>query len=135
MPPVNYGRPTALERVIGGICYLTLGLAGLLFIIISGRRGQSQFFRFHFLQSIVVGIIILLVGWTSGVLLSIVAGLLGMLSPVLGGNGPAVTAWIGWGVDLVLKALNLLVLYGMIWAFLGKYAEIPFISDIVRRQM
>lgn len=135
MPAINRVGPTTLERVIAGICYLTLGLAGLLFIIISGQRGQSQFFRFHFLQSIIVGIILLLLGWTSGILVSLLAGLLGMLSPLMGGNGPLVVSWIGWGLDVILKALNLLVFYGMIWAFLGKFAEIPFISDIVRRQM
>jgi hypothetical protein len=26
-------------------------------------------------------------------------------------------------------------LYGLIWAFLGKYAEIPFLSNLVRQQI
>lgn len=131
----NSNRPSALERVIAGICYLTFGLAGLLYIILSGQRGQSQFFRFHFLQSIVVGIIGLLITWSSDFFIQIFGWLLNLMAPALGGNAPAVVFWVGQSVGVILKAFSLLFIYGMIWAFLGKYAEIPFISNIVRRQM
>lgn len=135
MPWTNERGPSTLERVIAGICYLTFGLAGLLYIIISGQRSQSQFFRFHFLQSIVVGIIGFLLSWCSGILVQILGGVLSALSPMLGGNGPQVTYWIAQTVVIVGNAFYFLLLYGMIWAFMGKFAEIPFISDVVRRQM
>lgn len=135
MPWVNNSQPSVVERVVGGLCYLTLGLAGLLFIIISGQRGQSQFFRFHFLQSIIVGIIALLLSWASNVFISLILGLLSMLSGLMGSAAPLVAYWVTQGLTIVLNAFNLLLVYGAIWSFLGKFAEIPFISDLVRRQM
>lgn len=135
MPWLNERGPSGLERVVGGLCYATFGLAGLLYIIISGQRSQSQFFRFHFLQSIVVGIIGLLLSWSSNVFIQLFGGLLSMISPMLGDNGPTVGFWVTQGISVILNAFYLLLVYGMIWAFIGKFAEIPFISDVVRRQM
>ena len=135
MPWMNDQGASTLERVIGGICYLTFGLIGLLFIIISGQRGQSSFFRFHFLQSIVLGIIFMLLQWCSGILVQILIALMNMVAPLLGGAAGTVSLYLFQGVDIFMKAYLLLFVYGMIWAFMGKLAEIPFISDIIRRQM
>jgi len=135
MPWVNQNQPTALERVVGGLCYMTFGLAGLLYMIVSGRRGQTQFFRFHFLQSIILGIIGLLLSWASSIFFTLLQGLTGVLTPVLGNVAPAAQFWITQAVIVVFNATYLLLIYGMIWAFLGKFAEIPFISNIVRQQM
>ncbi len=135
MPWTSEKQPSVLERVIAGICYLTAGLAGLLYIIISGRSGQSSFFRFHFLQSILISIIGLLLSWAGGVLLTIFAKLLGMVDSAAPGVGTQIAMWTAWTLDIVMKAGFLLLVYGMIFAFLGKYAEIPFISNLARQQM
>ncbi|HEY9869545.1 MAG TPA: hypothetical protein V6D08_10305 [Candidatus Obscuribacterales bacterium] len=135
MPWIIDKNPTALERVIAGVCYLTAGLAGLLYIIISGRSGQSSFFRFHFLQSIILYIIGLLLSWASGILLTLVGGMLGMIDNMSPGLGVQIGSFLGVSIDIGLKVGFLLLLYGMIFAFLGKYAEIPFISNLVRQQM
>jgi uncharacterized membrane protein len=133
MPPwMNESTPSGADRVVGGLCYLTMGLAGLLYIIIGGKRGQSSFFRFHFLQSIVLGIISLLLSWSSNVFIMFISSIAGMFGADL---APTIVGWVGFAVDIVSKVGLLLLVYGMIWAFLGKYAEIPFISNIVRQQM
>lgn len=132
MPWVNQTSPTAAERVVGGLCYFTFGLAGLLYIIISGKSGQSSFFRFHFLQSIVLSIIGMLLSWCSNVFISLLGSLFGMLGPELGNQA---VGWLALAVTLIVRASFLLLIYGMVWCFMGKYAEIPFISEIVRRQM
>lgn len=129
---LNESKPSILERIIGGVCYLTMGLVGLLYIIISGRSGQSTFFRFHFLQSIILGIIGVLLNWTSGIFLSLLGGILRMFSPEIAGTA---AYWLDFSIVNILRAAYLLLVYGMIWAFLGKYAEIPFISNLVRQQM
>ena len=135
MPWTNESQPTVLQRVIAGVCYMTAGLAGLLYIVISGRSGQSPFFRFHFLQSIIVSIIGLLLSWAGGVLFTILGKLLGMVDAAAPGVGTQIAFWLGMTLDVVMKAGFLLLVYGMIFAFLGKYAEIPFISNLVRQQM
>lgn len=135
MPWVNQDGPSKLERLIGGLSYLTFGLAGLLYVIVAGRRGQSTFFRFHFLQSIVIGIVWAIMTWASGILVMLLSGILGLLDGFSPGLGTSAALWTGWTVSIVVKAAYLLIVYAMIWAFLGKYAEVPFISGIVRQQM
>ena len=135
MPWINQNEPTKWERLLGGLCYLTFGLVGLLYIIISGRNGQSQFFRFHFLQSIILGIVGLLLSWCSSIFVMIITSMLGLVDGVSHGLGSQLGYWIGLAVVVIVRAAYLLLLYAMIWAFLGKYAEIPFISDVVRKQM
>ncbi len=66
MPSWNNQRgPDMVERVISGLCYLSFGLIGLLYIIVSGKSANSEFFRFHFMQAIVLGILGVLLGWTA----------------------------------------------------------------------
>ena len=129
---MNQSTPSTAERIVAGICYLTFGLVGLLYIVISGRSGQTQFFRFHFLQSIIIGILGLLLSWASAILVSILTAMLSMLGPTIAAQTSGIVIL---AVNILGKAGFVLLLYGMIWAFLGKYAHIPFISNIVYQQM
>jgi uncharacterized membrane protein len=139
MPWTNLNQPTTLEKVIGGLCYLTFGLAGLLYIILGARRDQSEFFRFHFLQSILLGIIGLILGWTSSIFVTLVSSILMAMANFIPAISQELVAQVGAGLALglgyIMNAGVLLLLYGMIFSFLGKYAEIPLISNIVRQQL
>ena len=135
-PPSSTGSnaPT-IEKIIGGLCYLSAGLIGLLYIIVSGKSNQSQFFRFHFLQSIILGIMLLLLRFTEKIIVGICSGILEALSGPTGGASTNAIGYVDMGLGIVLIVLGLVPLYGMIFCFLGKYANIPFISDLVRRNM
>lgn len=139
MPWTNLNQPTTLEKVIGGLCYLTFGLAGLLYIILGGRRDQSEFFRFHFLQSILLGIIGLILGWTSSIFVTLVSSIMMAMANFIPAISQELVAQVSAGLSLglgyIMNAGVLLLLYGMIFSFLGKYAEIPLISNIVRQQL
>ena len=110
------------ERIVGALCYATGGLAGIVYIIISRSSTQTPFFRFHFLQSIVLGIISVLLNWSCR---------------ALGTIAPAITAIPGveTGLNIGLMVYALLPLYGLIFCLLGKRAEIPWLSYVVRNQM
>ena len=73
-----------------------------------------------------------LVGWA----LSIVADMLG---GVLGLAGPAPRALFSTGMHYLIAGIGLIVtvlgIYGLIWAFLGKYAEMPLISKLARNNI
>lgn len=134
-PSSSGSKPPTLERVITGSCYLSGGLVGLLYIIITGRQGQSNFFRFHFLQSILLGIMFLLLQWTADIIVNIGSGLLGLfkgVAPTVALYGPM---YLSTGLSWLLTGYLLLIAYGMIWAFLGKYAEIWWISGFIRQKM
>lgn len=139
MPVINTGKfakgggsnTDTLERLIAGLCYLTLGLAGLIYTIIQGRYARTTFFRFHFLQSILLGIFGMLIGWTSSIFVSIVGGILQMIP----GMGPEMIMVLPLAVSWILKIGTLLLLYGLVMSLLGKEAQIPVVSNIVRQQL
>lgn len=124
--PFPYKKPgsaaTTTEKIMGALSYLTSGLAGLIYIIISRSSYQSDFFRFHFLQSIVLGIISILLSYSIRAFATIAPALAGI-------PGVETALWVG------SFAFGLLPLYGLIFCLLGKYAEIPWLSDVVRNQM
>jgi uncharacterized membrane protein len=132
MPSFNPKNPVAVERTIAGLCYLSGGLIGLLYIIITRSQSQSMFFRFHFLQSMILVAIGILLNLAVGVTQNILGGMLGLLNV---GSPGVVLSYVAMGVGLIMNAGFLLMLYGMIMAFLGKFAEIPVISPLVRQNM
>jgi uncharacterized membrane protein len=128
-------NPEKIEKAMAGLCYLTVGLIGLLYIILSGKSSQSPFFRFHFLQSIILGVLGCLISWAASIFLSIMLGILGLFGDAA--NSPTQLLCIGAGFlgRYGYLAGILLLLYGAVFAFLGRYAEIPIISKLVRQQM
>lgn len=135
MPWFSSSTPSTAERVVAVLSYLSSGLAGIIYVIATGNRSQSMFFRFHFLQSIMTGIFGFLLQWCAGLMLSISTGIASALIFL----GPAMSVVVGNTLILIIglisKAAWLLVLYCAFMAALAKYAEVPFISDMVRRNM
>jgi uncharacterized membrane protein len=132
MPWTNQKKNDAVERAVAGLCYLSMGLTGLLYIIITGKRDQSHFFRFHFLQSILLCVFGFFLSFTGSILQNILGGMLGLVN---GEMAAVVRNGIGT-VELILMGISyLLCLYGLIFAFLGKYAEIPVVSKVVKQQL
>lgn len=132
MPVFNPKNPVAVERTIAGLCYVSGGLIGLLYIIISRSQSQSMFFRFHFLQSMILVALGILLSLTTQITENILGGFLGLMNL---GNHDVVMGYIGLGIQLIMNGGLLLMLYGMVMAFLGKFAEIPLISPLVRQNM
>ncbi|MBX9722880.1 MAG: hypothetical protein K2X81_15875 [Candidatus Obscuribacterales bacterium] len=136
MPWNQYAGPSTTERVVCAACYLTGGIAGILYIIITRSQRQSDFFQFHFLQAVILAILSMLISFA----LSALAGLLGPLIGLVAGLLPESMRMMGGGgIGLLIMTFNtlygLLFVYGLIFALLGKYCEIPLISNIVRDRM
>jgi uncharacterized membrane protein len=130
MPWTNLNKPDTKERIVSGLSYLTFGIAGLLYFIFGGKSSRSPFFNFHFRQSIVLWLLCLLMGMAASALSSILSGTIGLI------NGTASNLLVqplGLAAYLLDKIVYLVSLYGAIWAFLGKYAEVPLVSNLVRK--
>ncbi|HEY9787218.1 MAG TPA: hypothetical protein V6D17_17645 [Candidatus Obscuribacterales bacterium] len=125
--------PDTIVRIVSALCYLTVGLAGIIYIIFQGKHSQAMFFRFHFLQSIILGIIGLLLGWTIGIFVNISEGILGLFPGI--SNPGQIVGSIAFGMQMLLNLGSLLMLYGLIFSLIGRYAEIPLISKLVRQQL
>lgn len=132
MPSFSPKNPVAVERTVAGLCYVSGGLIGLLYIIISRSRSQSMFFRFHFLQSMILVALGILINLTFGITQNILGGMLGLMNL---GSPATILNYLALGIQLIVNGGFLLMIYGMIMAFLGKYAEIPVISPLVRQNM
>jgi uncharacterized membrane protein len=135
MPWMNNRGPDGIERAVSGFCYLSFGLIGLLYIILNGKGSKSEFFRFHFIQAIILGLAATLLSWTAQSFTMILTGVMGLFGSAGQGAAPAVSEVIGGTMGILSKIGFLVLLYGMLWAFLGKIAEIPFLSKLVRQQM
>ncbi len=132
MPWRSQSEPSKLEKVAAGLSYFTFGMTGLLYMLLSKGGTQSQLFRFHMYQAVLLSILAMLFGWALNPLLSICFQIMGAIAPqVVQVAGQAVGM-----ISLVLtNTFYLLLLYGAVWAFLGKFAEVPFISNVVRQNM
>ncbi len=133
MPWINQKNPQMVERAIAGLCYLSGGLIGLLYIVISRSKSQSMFFRFHFLQSMILIALGFLLSLTLSIMNNILGGMASLMQ--LGEQANTILNAVGIGVEWIMRGGILLVLYGMVMAFLGKYAEIPVVSPLVRQNM
>lgn len=132
MPWRSQSDPSKLEKVAAGLSYFTFGMTGLLYLLLSKGGGQSQLFRFHMYQAVLLSIVAMLVGWALGPLLSIAFQIMGAVAPQV---VPVAATAIGWTTLVLTNTFYLLLLYGAVWAFLGKFAEVPFISNVVRQNM
>lgn len=110
---------------------MTFGMSGLLYMIFA-KRGQSPQFKFHAFQSIFLALLGMVVAGGSQPLFMLLAQMVALVSSSAAGMLNS-----GFGVisGIVSLAFLCLSLYGAIWAFLGKFAEIPFVSDLIHRNM
>lgn len=132
MPWRLQSEPTTVERIVGGVSYLTAGIVGLLYMLLSKNGGQSTQFRFHTFQSMFLAIIFVLFRWAVTFLNDLTGP---MLLAIGGDTGRLLYTGVAQLFGILTTAFSLLFLYGAIMAFLGKFAEVPFVSNIVRYNM
>ena len=131
-------KPEILERIVAAACYLSCGLIGLIYILFSGKDSNSSFFRFHFLQSIFIGIFTYLISWAEAIIKDILLGISGLILGIFAPAASLITlidSGIGLVIFLIIKLAYLLIVYCFIFALLGKYAEIPGLSGLIYKQL
>ncbi|HND07039.1 MAG TPA: hypothetical protein PKH78_14770 [Candidatus Obscuribacter sp.] len=133
--PTYFKSPDFTVKLVCAGCYLTFGIAGIIYTIAGGRFKDAPFFRFHFLQSIIIGLLQTLLIWGGGAMISIMVGILGLFGSALGG----ISTLFAGGADLVFKLMGFVFsicsLLGIIQSLRGKQLEIPFVSRLVRQNM
>ncbi|MBZ0187652.1 MAG: hypothetical protein K8F91_15505 [Candidatus Obscuribacterales bacterium] len=135
MRKANHG-PDFHERAVSSVCYLPLGFfIGIGYILLKGKHNNSHFFRFNFYQAVLVQISMTVLQMGGEAVTGIFTSLIGMFSGVLGSGVATVNSAIVWFASFVIAATGLLLVYGIIWCLLGKYAEIPYISNAIRAQV
>jgi len=122
-------------RAISAVCYMTAGIAGLIYILLNAKNNQSMFFRFHFFQAILLGIFASLFAWLGSFLGQFLGGILALFGS--GGVGLAMT--LDTGLMFLFKGLQIVFMVACAWGIIqsirGKYAEVPIVSKLVRANL
>ena len=129
-------EPGIGEKAISALCYFPMGFfIGIGYILFNGAGSNNKFFRFNFFQSIILQILITIIQMGSQSVTGIFVSFIKAAGGALGGVPYNVIEAIYMTVGIFVTAFSLLLFYGIIWTILGKYAEIPFISDVVRQNL
>ena len=125
------------DRIFSGLSCLTYGLTGFLWLIVSHIKGQSlsSFARFHVFQSIFVFIGVYVIGLILNIFLGFVQ-IMPFIGPVVANLVYYVSGYpVIFGLPAVTFLVQALAVYMAAFAFWGKYAEVPGVSDSVRRMI
>lgn len=128
--------PNIKDKIGASVSYLTLGIWGLIWLLISSRSyfDQKDFIRFHCYQSIFVGLLYMFIPQGFAILFSLIIQILGLipfLAPVTNGLHVA-HGILQQGFHYGLLAL---IVYCVIFSLFGKYTNIPYISQIANRML
>ncbi len=124
-----------MVKVMSALCYLTAGLAGFIYIIANGRDNKAMFFRFHFLQALLTGMLCCFITWTGSTLLSTMGGIIGLFGPAALENSMSVLSILAFAIRILGYSFSILIIAGIVQSLRGKYLELPWISKIVRSNL
>ena len=125
-----------IERIVAGLSYPTYGLVGFVWLILGlfTNAKLRSFMQYHIFQSIFLSIAIYLLG----MLLEFILNMLRLipvvniivLNIVMFFNSPVL-----FGLSIIQVIITALLLYCGITAFLGIRTYIPFVSEIIDRNV
>ena len=132
----HHEKPYMIERIVAGLSYLTMGFAGFIWLIIGliRRSNITKFLQYHIFQSIFISI-----GYV--LLCLIFVFILNMLSmiPILNIVAAQIALFFNmpliFGYSIIQTAIYILLFYLAITSFMGLYGRVPFISDIIDRNV
>lgn len=137
-PPVRDSY-TFAEKAISAVVYLPamIGfLAGIVYILAKGPGNDRPFFRFHFYQSVFLSVCMFIIQGIAQGMSGIIVGTLQLMAGIIGQGAASFLAENLLLVSMILQAPFILLLpYGAIMAMLGKTTNIPWVSNLIRRNI
>jgi len=133
----NSNEPMLIDRVISVLTYLTMGFIGFIWIIISvlNKKNIKPFIKFNIFQSILISLILVVFNLAMTLFLQIVG-----IIPFVGQAFLNIYYYLfNFPIIFTLSLFNIafisLLIYLIFNSFMGKYPEIPVISDNIRRMI
>ncbi|MDD3150401.1 MAG: hypothetical protein PHV68_06165 [Candidatus Gastranaerophilales bacterium] len=137
----NFGSyntmPGMNERIISVLSYLTAGMVGFFWIVLSAitKRTLKQFVKFHTYQSIFLSILYYVAKIVLNILLSVIK-----IIPIIGKLFFALVFYITqmpfiFGFSILHTAIIVVLVYIIISCLKGKYTELPWVSENIRRMI
>ena len=123
------------EKLICALSYLTMGFVGFIWFIITfviGRR-PNYFVRYHIFQSVFISILLYLFNLVISILLGIIR-----IIPFIGDIVQNIVYYLAvfpivLGVSVVQFGLIVLILYLTVTTLMGKYTQIPWVSEHIKK--
>ncbi len=128
--------PDIKEKIGAAVTYLTLGIWGLVWLLISRRQyhDQKDFVRFHCMQSIFVGMLYMFIPQGLAILISLVIQIISFIP-----GSSVIVHWLHVIHGIVQAGIHygllILILYCVIFSFYGRFTNIPWISQIINRML
>ena len=128
--------PDIKEKIGSAITYMTLGIWGLIWLLMSRTPAyyQKDFVRFHCFQSIFIGILYMFLPQGVGILFTLIMQILSLLHTPL-----SVIQLLDSTLNALQHLLNvgllMLIVYCVIFCLYGKYTNIPWISQMINRML
>lgn len=139
-PQSTYNRPPNIspgEKIISAATYLTTGIIGFIWIIISHVSGSKikPFLRFHIFQSIFLSILFYIFNLILHILVGIVVKI-----PLIGAMIYSAYFYIFdlkliFGYSIVDTFVFAIIIYLVISSLTGKEGKLPWVSNIVKGMM
>jgi len=122
------------EKIVAAATYLTTGLVGFVWIIISNLSSSKikPFLRFHIFQSIFLSILFYICNLILNILIGIVVKI-----PIIGSFIYSIYFYffdlkLIFGYSIVDATVLGVIVYLVISALTGKEGRLPWVSDIVK---
>ncbi len=128
--------PDIKEKIGAALTYLTLGLWGLLWLLLSKMPAYSQkdFVRFHCYQSILIGLLFMFIPSGISILFTLLSQIIGIIP-----GGSIIVQWIHLIHSIFQQLFSYsgiaLIVYCSVMGLIGKYTNIPWVSQIVNRML
>ncbi len=124
--------PYPIERLVAAFSYLTMGMAGFIWLIIGlfTKAKLRPFLQYHIFQSIFISlafaVLSIFIGWLSNLasFIPFVNRLVAQINFLL--NMP-----LFFDYSILQTIIYIFLIYLAVTAFLGKYSYIPWVSDII----
>lgn len=128
--------PDIKEKIGAAIAYLTFGIWGLVWLLISRKTyyDQKDFVRFHCFQSIFIGILFMFIPQGLAIFFSLMTQLLAIV-PRTGFIINSIHAIHGIFQSIFHYGSLVLILYCVIFCLYGRYTNIPWISQMINRML
>ena len=128
--------PDTKEKIGCAISYMTLGIWGLIWLLVSKTPShfQKDFIRFHCYQSIFLGVLYMFIPYGVSILFHLVIQIIDLI-PTLAPISQILHVIHGSIQSLITLGGLALIVYCVIFCLYGKYTNIPWISQVINRML
>jgi len=132
----RYDNPFMIERIVSALSYLTSGVVGFIWLILGvlTKSGLRPFMKYHIFQSIflAMGYFLLLIILEQ---LSVVINLIPIVRNIFSMITFPLVIPIIFGLSIIQILIYTLLFYLAVTSFMGRYSYIPWISEIIKKNV